>query len=421
MATSGPQEIRKLASELLHDYPDGLIPPEESIGSLFPETRQRKGLRKSLLKDATLALELLERAQKSAVQLDSKIDAMLPEGGCIATPARSLLRLALLELGDCVEGRETVYASWLKQGEDFLAHAAGHDSAKRDEVLSLYRNLLFQAYWNEIQFLACQCLLACELENVEPDQAKKLVSQCAAKLQLTNPAIIDLTGRLLSGFFESRELLEASLERFLHNFIPDLKSRKKRILPLLGLYEIAIGVGSPEAITQSLLGLAHAEKNKKAEKYLKTYLLPNGRSLCRILAFQISYGLIFAGIADLEALREAFANAPDAAIKCDPALGDKFSTFTWQLAHGLWQQLDRLDDLVRQYSHHWRPERMGKMELSLLRLGLYEIINRITPPNVVINELMDIAEMFGIAEGKNLINGILDKAAKNLAHSEEGR
>ena len=63
---------------------------------------------------------------------------------------------------------------------------------------------------------------------------------------------------------------------------------------------------------------------------------------------------------------------------------------------------------------------LDPVELSLLRMGLYELEQRIDVPyKVVINEMVELARVFGATDGHKYINGILDRAAKQLREAEQ--
>lgn len=64
---------------------------------------------------------------------------------------------------------------------------------------------------------------------------------------------------------------------------------------------------------------------------------------------------------------------------------------------------------------------LDPIEISLLRLGLYELAHRIDVPyKVVINEAVELAKVFGATDGHKYINGVLDRASKNLRTLERG-
>ncbi|MCP5162797.1 MAG: transcription antitermination factor NusB [Hahellaceae bacterium] len=59
------------------------------------------------------------------------------------------------------------------------------------------------------------------------------------------------------------------------------------------------------------------------------------------------------------------------------------------------------------------------VELSLLRMGAYELMKRVDVPyRVVINEGVELAKKFGGTDGHKFINGILDKMALRLRAAE---
>jgi N utilization substance protein B len=63
---------------------------------------------------------------------------------------------------------------------------------------------------------------------------------------------------------------------------------------------------------------------------------------------------------------------------------------------------------------------LDPIELSLLRLGLYELEQRIDVPyKVVINEAVELAKVFGATDSHKYINGVLDRASKTLRVLEQ--
>ena len=64
-------------------------------------------------------------------------------------------------------------------------------------------------------------------------------------------------------------------------------------------------------------------------------------------------------------------------------------------------------------SKGWKTSRMGKVELSILRLAVYELrYDDDVPGKVAINEAVELAKKFGGSEAPAFINGVLGKLAK---------
>ena len=130
----------------------------------------------------------------------------------------------------------------------------------------------------------------------------------------------------------------------------------------------------------------------------------------RELAFQFLYGLDFAPVASERELRERFEQSADAANKAAALSG-----FAWELALGVWSNVRTLDAVIARFARNWRLDRMGRIELTLLRLAVYELRHRTDiPSRVAINEALELCRQFGEANARPFINGILDAAAKAL-------
>lgn len=135
-------------------------------------------------------------------------------------------------------------------------------------------------------------------------------------------------------------------------------------------------------------------------------------------AFQVLYGLSFTPAANREDLCRAFRLSPDNAAEAEAGIPEP-AGFAWELVEGVWSKSAELDAAIGRFSHHWRVDRMGRIELTLLRLAIFEMLfRRDVPPKVAINEALELSRQFGEGNAKNFINGILDAAAKALENGE---
>jgi N utilization substance protein B len=73
---------------------------------------------------------------------------------------------------------------------------------------------------------------------------------------------------------------------------------------------------------------------------------------------------------------------------------------------------DDLDKALMDVTDNWRLERIGAIERSVLRLGAAELKRGETPPRVVIQEAVRLAERFGTAASARFVNGVLDAYAR---------
>jgi N utilization substance protein B len=83
-----------------------------------------------------------------------------------------------------------------------------------------------------------------------------------------------------------------------------------------------------------------------------------------------------------------------------------------ELFHGVPKQLNIIDAALSEFVD--RPvEKIDPVERAILRIGVYELTNRLeTPYKVIINEGVNLAKEFGAEGSHKYINGILDKVCQ---------
>lgn len=88
--------------------------------------------------------------------------------------------------------------------------------------------------------------------------------------------------------------------------------------------------------------------------------------------------------------------------------------FMEELARGASAMAPDIDDRIAEKSAHWKIERMPIVDRNILRLGIYEMSRRETPPAVVIDEALELARQFSGEESVAFINGVLDAVHKEI-------
>lgn len=72
--------------------------------------------------------------------------------------------------------------------------------------------------------------------------------------------------------------------------------------------------------------------------------------------------------------------------------------------------IDELDATINEICQGWRLSRLGKAELAILRLAVYEIKNDDDiPAGVAINEAVELGKIYCSEEAPRFINGVLAK------------
>ena len=88
--------------------------------------------------------------------------------------------------------------------------------------------------------------------------------------------------------------------------------------------------------------------------------------------------------------------------------------FAEELVTGVLDQQKNIDSLISSTSAHWKLSRMALVDVSLLRLATYEMLYfQKTPPNVVINEYIELAKKYSSEDSPSFINALLDKIKEN--------
>lgn len=84
--------------------------------------------------------------------------------------------------------------------------------------------------------------------------------------------------------------------------------------------------------------------------------------------------------------------------------------FGEELIQGVITNIDEIDARIRTLAQNWEFDRIAKIDLTILRIAIFEMIHRKDiPPVVSINEAIDLSKQFSNADAKRFINGILDR------------
>jgi N utilization substance protein B len=83
--------------------------------------------------------------------------------------------------------------------------------------------------------------------------------------------------------------------------------------------------------------------------------------------------------------------------------------FSTLLIEGTWRHRRQIDKQISGCSEHWSISRMSKVDRSILRMAVYELLYcDDIPPKVTLNEAIDLGKAYGSENSGSFINGILD-------------
>jgi N utilization substance protein B len=77
------------------------------------------------------------------------------------------------------------------------------------------------------------------------------------------------------------------------------------------------------------------------------------------------------------------------------------------LAQKILSERQKIDQKIQEAAPMWAVEKLNRIDLAILRLAIYELENKKTPPKVVIDEAVELAKEFGGENSPSFINGVL--------------
>ena len=106
---------------------------------------------------------------------------------------------------------------------------------------------------------------------------------------------------------------------------------------------------------------------------------------------------------------------------CDKAeslgsLDDEDLLYVSQMLEGVCAHTNEIDELVSRFSKDWAIDRIARVDLSILRVAIYEMLYRKVdvPTGAAINEAVELAKRYGGERSYAFVNGILGSVAKEI-------
>ena len=90
--------------------------------------------------------------------------------------------------------------------------------------------------------------------------------------------------------------------------------------------------------------------------------------------------------------------------------------FARELAEAVAERAPELDRTITEAAEGWTADRLGAVERNILRIGVQELESEGgVPPEVAINEAVELAKRYASEDAGRLVNGILGRVARELA------
>ena len=89
---------------------------------------------------------------------------------------------------------------------------------------------------------------------------------------------------------------------------------------------------------------------------------------------------------------------------------EKDKTYIFDKVEKISEKIGEIDAKINEVSEGWKTGRMGKVDLTLIRLAVYEMLyEEDVPAKVAINEAVELAKMYGTDNSPSFVNGVLAK------------
>lgn len=131
------------------------------------------------------------------------------------------------------------------------------------------------------------------------------------------------------------------------------------------------------------------------------------RSEVREAVFKLLFRTEFHDDADYEEQIKLFVEEEDLN---RPANFIEESDYITEKVNAIRERLPEIDALIDEKSDGWKTTRMGKVDLTIIRLAIYELkYEDAIPDKVAINEAVNLAKDYGTDNSGSFVNGILAK------------
>jgi transcription antitermination protein NusB len=142
----------------------------------------------------------------------------------------------------------------------------------------------------------------------------------------------------------------------------------------------------------------------------------HNRRKAREIALQILYGLDAQKIELDEAISFFWSHSEET----NETVSEEVKKFADELVEGTWKNRNKIDKLISGNSSNWTLGRMSRVDKSILRMAVYELLFcPDIPPKVTLNEAIDLGKIYGAENSGSFINGILNALYIKLAGDRE--
>ncbi len=95
------------------------------------------------------------------------------------------------------------------------------------------------------------------------------------------------------------------------------------------------------------------------------------------------------------------------------SFSEEDALFSDRLYEGVHAHMEAIDEEISAHARDWSIGRIAKVDLSILRLAVYELLyEKGIPVGATVNEAVELGKEFGGEKSAGFINGVLGAVAK---------
>ncbi len=101
-------------------------------------------------------------------------------------------------------------------------------------------------------------------------------------------------------------------------------------------------------------------------------------------------------------------------------LGEEEAEYIKNIFYGIKENKEKIEKLISSnLKEKWSMDRISKIDLSILKLAIFELVYSKLPYKVAINEAVELAKKYGEDSSKSFVNGVLASIVKEKKLDEE--
>lgn len=84
------------------------------------------------------------------------------------------------------------------------------------------------------------------------------------------------------------------------------------------------------------------------------------------------------------------------------------SDYLLRVTKGVLSNINKLDEIIAAHSQNWKINRMASTDRVILRIATFELLEKLAPDKVILNEAIELAKRYGTEHSGSFVNGVLD-------------